>query len=202
MPNIRLFLILAVLVPCVARAAGSNQTETSPLEVIVSVAEQKLALMKDGEIILKFPVSTSKFGVGDGLGSYKTPLGRLRVCEKIGDKLPAGAVMKGRAPTGEILSANAKGRDPIVTRLLWLEGLDPENRNAHGRCIYIHGTPQESRIGKPVSYGCVRMRSADVIQVFAAVPAGTVVTIIKDRLPRRSVLTVALRTLHAGGSEG
>jgi lipoprotein-anchoring transpeptidase ErfK/SrfK len=171
------------------------------LEVIISVAEQKLALVKDGEIISKFPVSTSKFGVGDGLGSYKTPLGRRRGCEKIGDNLPAGAVMKGRNPTGEILAANAQGRDPIVTRLLWLEGLDPENRNAHGRCIYIHGTPQESRIGKPASYGCVRMRSMDVIQVFAAVPAGTVVTITKDRLPHKSVLA-ALRTLHAGGSQG
>ena len=109
------------------------------------------------------------------LGSYKTPLGRLRVCGKLGDDLPKGAVFKHR---------NFRGRDPIVTRILWLEGAEPSNQNARNRCIYIHGTPQERSIGKATSYGCVRMRSRDVVEIFDAVPLGTPVTIITKKLPR------------------
>jgi lipoprotein-anchoring transpeptidase ErfK/SrfK len=156
----------------------------SSLTVVVSVAEQRLALVEDGVIIKKFPISTSKFGLGDGPNSYKTPLGRLRVCVKLGDDLPIGAVFKRRNFSGEVIPRNARGRDPIVTRILWLEGIEPNNKNARTRCIYIHGTPQERMIGTASSFGCVRMRSADVIEVFDAVPIGTSVTIIPGKLPR------------------
>ena len=156
----------------------------SSLKVVVSVAEQRLALVEDGVIIKKFRISTSKFGLGDGPNSYKTPLGRLRVCVKLGDDLPIGAVFKRRNFSGEVIPKNARGRDPIVTRIIWLEGIEPTNKNARTRCIYIHGTPQERMIGTASSFGCVRMRSADVIEVFDAVPIGTTVTIIPGKLPR------------------
>jgi lipoprotein-anchoring transpeptidase ErfK/SrfK len=156
----------------------------SRLEVVVSVAEQRLALIEDGVIIKKFRISTSKFGMGDGLNSYKTPLGRLRVCVKLGDDLPVGAVFKRRHFSGEVIPKNARGRDPIVTRILWLEGIESGNKNARTRCIYIHGTPQEQTLGTASSFGCVRMRSHDVVEVFDAVPIGTTVTIIAGKLPR------------------
>jgi lipoprotein-anchoring transpeptidase ErfK/SrfK len=159
-------------------------TIDSRLEVVVSIAEQRLALIEDGVIIKKFRISTSKFGLGDGLNSYKTPLGRLRVCVKLGDDLPVGAVFKRRHFSGEVIPKNARGRDPIVTRILWLEGIEAGNRNARTRCIYIHGTPQEQTLGTASSFGCVRMRSHDVVEIFDAVPIGTTVTIVAGKLPR------------------
>lgn len=177
-------LTLAVALLGVFEPRLNAATITPPLEVVVSVAEQRLALVEDGVIIKKFRISTSKFGLGDGRDSYKTPLGRLRVCMKLGDALPVGAVFKRRNFSGEVIPKNARGRDPIVTRILWLEGIEPGNKNARTRCIYIHGTPQERAIGTASSFGCVRMRSDDVIEVFDAVPIGTVVTIIAGKLPR------------------
>jgi L,D-transpeptidase catalytic domain len=142
-----------------------------------------MVVLRDGAWVKKYRISTSRFGLGDSYGSYKTPLGRLRVWEKFGDALPAGAVLKGREATGEILPVNAPGRDPIVSRILWLEGVESQNDNARGRGIYIHGTPEESNLGKPVSWGCIRMSSADVIELYDIVPVGTPVTIEEDGLP-------------------
>ena len=90
---------------------------------------------------------------------------------------------KSRKPTGEIVPVNAPGRDPIITRILWLRGLDRHNANAYERLIYIHGTPQESLLGTPASYGCVRMRSADIVKLYETVGAGTPVLISNDPLP-------------------
>lgn len=163
-------------------AAGMAQE--TPTEVIISVAEQKIMVVRDGMWTHKFRVSTSKFGLGDSYGSYKTPLGKLRVCDKIGGGLASGSVIKSRHATGEILPVNAAGRDPIVTRILWLEGCEPGNEHAKARGIYIHGTVEESKIGDPASYGCIRMRSREVIEVFDAVPVGTMVTIQNDKLPK------------------
>lgn len=143
-----------------------------------------MALLKHGGLEKKYPISTSKFGLGDRYGSYKTPLGLHRVCEKIGNGQPLGAVFKTRHPTGEILPVNAPGRDPIVTRILWLEGLESHNSNAKSRGIYIHGTVEEARLGEPVSYGCIRMRSRDVVEVFDETPVGTPVEIITEKFPR------------------
>jgi hypothetical protein len=178
-PAVAVPLLLLTLPPLLnARDIHSN------LEIIISVAEQRLALVDGGVVIRKFPVSTSKFGLGDRFGSYKTPLGRLRVCIKLGSDLPEGAVFKRRNFSGEVIARNARGRDPIVTRILWLEGVEPSNKNARSRCIYIHGTPQERSVGKATSFGCVRMRSHDVVEVFDAVPVGTTVTIVAGKLPR------------------
>jgi hypothetical protein len=180
-PHLIIRAFFAVL--CLLGVRASAEEGVSTVTLVVSVAEQKLALLKDGGLVKKFPVSTSKFGLGDGLGSYKTPMGRLRICEKIGDDLTAGTVLKARHVTGEVLPANAPGRDPIVTRILWLDGLEPQNVNARGRGIYIHGTVEESKIGEPVSYGCIRMRSRDVVEVFDEVMLDTQVTIIPDKFP-------------------
>lgn len=154
-----------------------------PCQVVISVRDQKLAVVRDGEWVARYPVSTSRFGTGDNFWSYKTPLGDLRVCDKIGDNLSPGAVIRHRSATGEVLPANAPGRDPIVTRVIWLDGLEPQNRNARSRGIYIHGTPEERTIGSPTSWGCIRMRSQDVIKFFDQIPVGTMVSIIPDKLP-------------------
>ena len=154
----------------------------SATAIVVSVPEQKLAIVRDGERIAQYPVSTSKFGVGDHPRRFGTPLGMLQVAAKIGEGAPQGAVFKHRRPTGEILRPDAPGRDPIVTRILHLRGLDSGNANAFSRGIYIHGTAEERRIGSPASYGCIRMRSCDIVKVFAAVPLGARVEIVNRSL--------------------
>ena len=143
-----------------------------PPEVVVSTADQELALIAWGKVVRRFPISTSKFGTGDALGSYRTPLGQTFVSAKIGDRLPAGAVIKSRNPTGEIVNADAPGRDAIVSRVIWLRGMDGTTANARDRCIYIHGTAEERLIGRRASYGCIRMRSKDVITLYSLVHIG------------------------------
>jgi hypothetical protein len=157
------------------RASGSSA-------VVVSIADQKLALVENGEPVAQFPISTSKFGVGDRPGSYATPLGFLEIASKIGANAPLGTVFKSRAATGEILRPNARGRDPIVTRILWLRGLERRNARAHERAIYIHGTPMERLIGRPASYGCIRMRSRDVAHLFNEVNVGTRIAVFTCHL--------------------
>ncbi len=136
-----------------------------------------MLVLRDGEPVASYPVSTSKFGLGDTPGSYATPVGTFRVKKKIGDGAPAGAVFKSRQLTGEVLAVDAPGRDPIVTRILWLDGLEPQNRRAFERFIYIHGTPEERNIGTPVSFGCIRMRSKDVIELYNMVGEGARVVV-------------------------
>ena len=146
-------------------------------QVIISIPEQRMALLEDGTPLATYPVSTSKFGLGDFPGSSTTPLGNLEIARKIGGDAPSGAVFKDRRRTGEIVAVDAPGRDPIVSRILWLRGREPQNALAYSRDIYIHGTPEERNIGLPVSYGCVRMRSRDVIELFDIVGTGAHVTI-------------------------
>ena len=156
---------------------GASSSYCFGSEIIVSVPDQVLAIVDHGHLIARYPVSTSKFGVGDSTGSYRTPLGTLFVSGKFGDKLPTGAVIKNRVPTGEVVAANAAGRDAIVARVIWLRGMEAQNHSARDRCIYIHGTPEERWIGKPASFGCIRMRSRDVIDLYDRVHIGTHVTI-------------------------
>ena len=169
---IRLYLLLfaVFLASC---AAPDTQHQ-----IVVSTREQKLALIDRGNVVAIYPVSTSKFGLGDWRGSRFTPLGKLQIAEKIGDSAPPGTVFKDRRRTGEIVLPDSPGRDPIVTRILWLRGLEAQNANAFGRDIYIHGTPEERLIGTPASYGCIRMRSTDVIQLYNVVGTGAGVTIV------------------------
>ena len=182
--------VLAFLSLLLAGCATDNRHR-----MILSVVDQKMIVLRDGKPLSSYPVSTSKFGLGDRPGSYATPLGVLRIKEKIGHGLPAGAVFKSRKPTGEVLPVDAPGRDPIVTRILWLEGLDERNRNAYRRYIYIHGTPEERNVGRPVSYGCIRMRSQDVIELFETVGLNSKILITPNPLPL-SLLSPPLPDRH------
>ncbi|MES2982717.1 MAG: L,D-transpeptidase [Verrucomicrobiota bacterium] len=151
-------------------------------KMVVSVRDQKMVLMRDDQPIKTYKISTSKFGVGDTPRSNRTPLGRMEVAKKIGCGQPAGAVFKSRRPTGEVLKPNAPGRDPIVSRILWLKGTESHNRNAFNRYIYIHGTPEVNRLGTPASYGCIRMGTKDVIDLYNRVGAGADVYVVRGSL--------------------
>ncbi|MCB1202796.1 MAG: L,D-transpeptidase [Verrucomicrobiae bacterium] len=165
---------------------GSCVTDEQHL-VEISVPQQRMAVYREGVRIREYSVSTSKFGLGDEKGSNRTPLGAFRIAKKIGKDAPAGAVFKSRKPTGEVLPPNAPGRDPIVTRILWLKGLEANNANAYKRYIYIHGTPEETTIGTPASYGCVRMKSSDIIDLFEIVGSGARVKIADEPLQKDEV---------------
>jgi lipoprotein-anchoring transpeptidase ErfK/SrfK len=174
----RLLMTLSILLSTTQLSWGLSVAT----EIVVSVPDQQLAVIDRGKLISKYPISTSKFGLGDGSGSYQTPLGVLFVSAKFGDHLPAGAVIKNRVSTGEIVNPNAPGRDAIVSRVIWLRGLEQQNRGARDRCIYIHGTPEERSLGRPASFGCIRMRSHDVIALYDFVHIGMHVTITQNRI--------------------
>src|SRR5205085_8139516 len=114
--------------------------------------------------------------------SNRTPLRTLLFSAKFGDRLPSGTVIKNRLSTGEVVTVNASGRDAIVSRVIWLRGMENQNRAAHDRCIYIHGTPEERRIGNPASFGCIRMRSRDVIALYDLAHIGMHVTISQRKI--------------------
>jgi hypothetical protein len=171
---------------CLLPLALASCTQLDNRHVMhISVADQKMLVTDQGEPVASYPISTSKFGLSSAPGSYATPLGKHRVVKKIGHGLPPGAVFKSRRFTGEVLPVDAPGRDPIVTRILWLDGKEGHNRNSFERFIYIHGTPEERNIGLPVSYGCVRMRSRDVIALFDRVGVGARVDIFREPLAQR-----------------
>ena len=171
-------LIRALAVAATSIIIASCTAPDTQHHIVISTREQQLALLDQGKLMATYPISTSKFGLGDGRGSCRTPLGELEVADKVGDGALPGTVFKDRRRTGEIVAPNSPGRDPIVTRILWLRGREPQNANAFARTIYIHGTPEERNIGRPVSYGCVRMRSSDVIQLYGIVGQGAQVTIV------------------------
>ena len=173
------FVFIAAFAILVVSCAAPKDVDH---HIVVSVHDQKLALLEKGALKATYPVSTSKFGLSDRPGSYGTPLGELEVAQKIGDGAPAGTVFKDRRRTGELVTVNAPGRDPIVTRIIWLRGKEARNANAFGRDIYIHGTPEERNIGRPASYGCIRMRSIDIINLYSQVGAGAEVSIITPTL--------------------
>ena len=172
-------LLPAIFLTAILASCGKDNLHV--LEI--SAVQQRMAVYREGVKIREYPVSTSKFGLGDTPGSNQTPIGAFEIEKKIGDGSPAGAVFKDRRPTGEVEAVDSPGRDPIVSRILWLRGLEPQNANAYGRYIYIHGTPEERNIGTPASYGCVRMRSHDVIDLYNVVGRGAKVYIVN--LPLR-----------------
>lgn len=179
----RLLAGLLALFASVATTRSADLIDDPSSRVIISIRDQRLMLVEHGRKTAAYPVSSSKFGLGDSLGRMTTPLGFLQVVYKIGDNAPAGAVFHNRRWTGEVLRPNAAGRDPIVTRIIWLRGLEAENVHAFGRCIYIHGTTEERFIGRPASFGCIRMRSKDVTALYNRVLPGTIVQIVPDHLP-------------------
>ena len=158
------------------------------MNITIHIPEQTLELFDDaGQLLRRYAVSTGANGAGEESGSFCTPRGRHVIRARIGAGQPENAVFVARRPTGEIytteLGAQQPGRDWILTRILWLSGCEP-GYNRWGSCdtmhryIYIHGTPDSTALGKPGSKGCVRMRNADLLELFEKVKAGTQVEII------------------------
>lgn len=153
----------------------------------VSLSRQTLELLDDqGAVLKRYAVSTAKNGPGEVRDSYCTPRGRHIIRAKIGAGQPENTVFRRRRPTGEIwtreLFEQFPGRDWILTRILWLSGCEPGfnrlgNVDTMRRYIYIHGSHELAEMGTPGSIGCIRMRNADIIELFDAVPAGTPVQI-------------------------
>ncbi len=156
--------------------------------IVVSVEEQMMVTFENSTPKKHYPVSTSRFGLGDKLHSCLTPTGHLEVVDIIGEGLPKGALLRGRRPTGQILRANTPGYDAIVTRILRLRGREPCNARAMQRCIYIHGTTAEKCLKSAVSWGCVRMGSRDIIRLSQWVKPGTRVDIVPGRMPAPETL--------------
>ena len=142
----------------------------------VSIRDQQLTLKENEQAVRTYPVSTSRFGIGTEEGSFKTPTGRFRVAQKIGSDMPNGTVFVGRVPL-RLDEALPSTEDLVTSRILWLDGLDEQNANTRDRYVYIHGTKHEDKIGTAASHGCVRMRNADVIELFEMVDEGTPVII-------------------------
>jgi lipoprotein-anchoring transpeptidase ErfK/SrfK len=145
-------------------------------KIEISVRKQRLTLRSGRKKLAEYPVSTSRFGLGSKVGSFKTPTGRFRIAEKIGDGMPIGTIFKSRRavkPTKKLLQEE----DLVMTRILWLDGLDRRNANTHSRYVYIHGTNHEESLGMPASHGCVRMNNADVAELFELVTLDTPVEI-------------------------
>ena len=155
--------------------------------IVVDISTQQLFFLKKGQIEEIYSVSTSVYGTGSKVNSFKTPLGRHKISEKIGEGLPEGAILKGRRWTGAIANIIKEPIDTdfdvVTSRILWLTGLE-EGKNlgsgvdSKSRYIYIHGTAEEGLIGKPASDGCVRMYNIDVISLFNSVNIDTEVWII------------------------
>lgn len=201
-------IALAVAAICLA-AIGCAPSNSIPKgtdyknKMVVSVKDQRMLLVSNGIPVKSYKVSTSKYGLGDQPGSYRTPLGRMQVAQKIGHRAPLGSVFKSRRRTGEILRPNAKGRDPIVTRIIWLKGTEYRNRNAFNRKIYIHGTTEERRLGYPVSYGCIRMGSRDIRDLFNRVGYGADLFVIRGSIKDKSQdETAALISRLKAGTRG
>lgn len=150
----------------------------------ISVGAQQLRIRRGRRTERVFPVSTSRYGIGTEEGSYKTPAGRFRICEKIGAGLPPATAFRSRVPF-EPSDSDLRADDLVMSRILWLDGVDAENANTRGRYIYIHGTNHEDHIGEPASHGCIRMRNADVAELFDLVEVDTPVRIIAGAGPVR-----------------
>ncbi len=168
--------------------------QTALNSIHISVARQRLTLKRGGAVVRAFPISTSRFGLGMEEGSFKTPTGRFRVADKIGAGQPLNTAYKARVPL-PATPAMLKADDLVMSRILWLDGLDSDNSNTYERYIYIHGTNHENQIGQTASHGCIRMKNADVAELYELVRVGTpvVITPPKARKPAAERARKALR---------
>ncbi len=153
--------------------------KSAQTEIHVSIAGQRMRLVRGGKVVRNFTISTSRFGLGFKEGSMKTPLGRFRIAKKIGAGLPIGTVFKSRKPVSRS-EKHPPEADLIVSRILWLDGLGRRNANSYARFIYVHGTNHEDQIGQPASHGCVRMKNRDVVELFDLVEVDTPVVIARE----------------------
>ncbi|ALE52020.1 hypothetical protein SP60_01450 [Candidatus Thioglobus autotrophicus] len=144
--------------------------------ITINIANQTLTYQDS-----VYSISSAANGVGEIEGSFCTPLGKFKIAEKIGSDLDLGAVLVGRVPTGEIYSKSLfkqqPDRDWILSRILWLDGVEGHNKNTKQRYIYIHGSPDEFLLGVASSKGCIRMKNSDIIQLFNQVKTGEEVVI-------------------------
>jgi lipoprotein-anchoring transpeptidase ErfK/SrfK len=150
--------------------------QRSQPKIDISIRDQRLRLKRGNKTVRSYPISSSRFGLGTEEGSMKTPTGKFRVADKIGHDAAQGTIFKARVA----LDPNdplPETEDFVTSRILWLDGLEEHNANTKDRFIYIHGTKHEDRIGTPDSHGCIRMRNADVIDLFTLVEEGTPVII-------------------------
>ena len=147
---------------------------------MITIDISKQALEYKGK---SYSISTAKNGIGEIEDSYCTPTGKFKIAEKIGANLEFGSVLVDRESTGEIYNADLArqypDRDWILTRILWLDGVEVHNQNTKNRYIYIHGSPDETPMGMPGSKGCIRMHNYDVIELFESIHTGEDVVIIK-----------------------
>ena len=150
--------------------------KSQQLKIQISVSDQRLILKNGRKKVAAYSVSTSRFGLGSKEGSFKTPTGKFRIAERIGDGMPSGTVFKSRRPV-KATKKMLREDDLVMTRILWLDGLEARNANTHGRYVYIHGTNHEEDIGTAASHGCIRMKNADVVELFDRVAEGTPVEI-------------------------
>lgn len=153
----------------------------------VSVRRQRLFHVRDGGLIAEYPIATASKGLGAKVDTYRTPTGLHRVSEKFGDDVPPLGILKDREFTGQFADPDFAGKDNdwITSRILWLSGLEPgvnqgDDVDSHERFIYIHGTANEGSVGTPSSMGCIRMRNADVIELYEGVAVGTLVVVLDN----------------------
>jgi lipoprotein-anchoring transpeptidase ErfK/SrfK len=157
-------------------ADESSRAGSACHQIDISIPDQLLTLKRGRETLRSYRVSTSRFGVGTEEGSFKTPTGQFRVAKKIGSDAPSGTVFRSRVPLrpNDPLPAT---EDLVMSRIIWLDGLEEHNANTRERFIYIHGTKHEDKIGSPASHGCIRMRNSDVIELFELIDEETPVLI-------------------------
>ncbi len=157
------------------RAAENRGMSSDGYLALIMTSNQRMIILPPNGNPFEYVISTSKFGVGSTENSFKTPLGWHRVNERYGHGKPAGAVFSSRVYTGKVIPRSqlkrATSEDMVLTRIMWLEGLEPsinsgKGIDSHERCIYIHGTNQEQLLGQPASHGCIRMSNDDVIELF------------------------------------
>jgi lipoprotein-anchoring transpeptidase ErfK/SrfK len=146
------------------------------IRIDISIPQQTLTLRQGDEALRTYPISTSRFGLGTEVNSFKTPTGRFRIAAKIGHGMSNDTVFVGRVPVGAG-DALPETDDFVMARILWLEGMEEHNANTRERYIYIHGTKHEDKIGTTASHGCIRMRNADAVELFDLVEEGTPVVI-------------------------
>ena len=180
--EVRTLRNILIFAPLLSITISASAIAEQDIQIRVSVPEQRMYVFDGDKKLATYRVSTSAYGLGDGRGSYTTPLGHLEIASKVGTGAPVGTVFKGRCRTGEVCAINAKGRDPIVTRILHLRGVEKQNSRAYARAIYIHGTPDERHIGRPASYGCIRMKSNDIVKLYDMIPVGASVEITNQRV--------------------
>jgi len=156
----------------------------SGFKITIRVSTQTAELFEGNQLFKTYRISTAERGVGCEMGSFQTPSGLLRISSKIGHGCEVGTVFKRRVPTAELWSPepsnplSSSSEDLVLTRILWLEGIEATNSNTIDRYIYLHGTNQEHLLGTPASHGCIRFSNRDVIEIFDLVPEGTIVEVL------------------------